>query len=490
MNEYKENNVLIIGSGIGGLSCGIILLKLGYNVTVIEKNKEPGGMMRSYRRLGIECPVGVHYLGSLDNNQVLRRIFDYLGVTSKIQLERMGVNAPIDKYIFDDFAFDLPSGIDEYENALLEKFPDDRKAIIEIMSGVRKIASIMQTLEFISGSSNESSIFTSFEFFDSMGDLVSKLNCSRNLCSVLEVPCTWIGLSLKECPVFYHYNVLSSYLFSAWRLKCSGADMANAFAGRFKELGGKIILGDMVEKILTKDRVAEGIRLKSGLEMKSSIIIAAVHPKTMLAILQEGSVKPAYSKRISQIEDTDGMFSVQLGVDSKASEELPYNIFRLRANKEGSLSKGAFFQLRKSEKPDMNLLTIISTSKYSEWQKWETTISGKRGNDYLDKKGIIAEELINIASGCIGPFKGQKILDTYSPLTIRDWAASPCGSAYGVLRSKEQLLKTALLNRTSVKGLYLAGQSVLAPGILGTALGSLVTVKDIVGSEAFKAVIL
>ena len=75
-------------------------------------------------------------------------------------------------------------------------------------------------------------------------------------------------------------------------------------------------------------------------------------------------------------------------------------------------------------------------------------------------------------------------------MTIRDWVASPNGSAYGVLRSTDQLLKTASLNRTSVKGLYLAGQSVLAPGILGTALGSLMTVKDIVGNEEFKKLVI
>ena len=491
MNNNKDKDIFIIGSGIGGLSCGIILSKLGYNVTIVEKNREPGGMMRSYKRHGIECPVGVHYLGSLGKDQPLRRIFDYLGVTSKLSFEEMGINAPVDKYIFNDnFSFDLPTGINAYENSLREKFPQDNAQITEIMAGLKKVASMMHSLSFIFGKEGDSSIFSSFELFDPMGDLLSKLECSKDLISVLEVPCTWIGLPLIDCPVFYHYNVLSTYLFSSWRLTSSGTDMANVFAGRFEELGGKIILGDEVKKILTEDRTVYGLKLKSGNEIKAKTVIAAIHPKTVLNILQEGSAKPSYINRINQIEDTEGMFSVQVALDAETHKELPYNIFKLESNTAGYLSKGAFFQLRKTEKPDTSLLTIICTEKFQDWKKWENTTCGKRGNEYLEKKEKIAQQLINIASQVLGPLKINRILDTYTPLSIRDWVASPNGSAYGVLRSSGQLLKTASLNRTSVKGLYLAGQSVLAPGVLGTALGSILTVKSIVKSEEFKEIIL
>jgi len=68
---------------------------------------------------------------------------------------------------------------------------------------------------------------------------------------------------------------------------------------------------------------------------------------------------------------------------------------------------------------------------------------------------------------------------------IRDWVDSPEGSAYGVLHSSDQMSKAALLNRPLIKGLYFAGQSVLAPGILGTLIGSLSTAKAILGTEQF-----
>ena len=104
----------------------------------------------------------------------------------------------------------------------------------------------------------------------------------------------------------------------------------------------------------------------------------------------------------------------------------------------------------------------------------------------MQLKEKLARGLIQGAESLFGNLKGLEVLDAYTPLTIRDWMNSPGGSAYGVMRSSSQYMSAALLNRTSVKGLYLAGQSVLAPGIIGTIMGSFVTVKMILGAEAFR----
>ena len=151
---------------------------------------------------------------------------------------------------------------------------------------------------------------------------------------------------------------------------------------------------------------------------------------------------------------------------------------------------GAFFQLRKTDKPNTNLLSIITSDKALNWRGWENTKSGKRGTGYIMQKEKKAKELFDVAAPLLGDTSDAKLLDSYTSLTIRDWVASPDGSVYGILRSKDQLVKAASLSRTSVKGLYLAGQSVLAPGILGTVLGSLVTARDIAGAEVFNTEVL
>jgi phytoene dehydrogenase-like protein len=465
---------------VGGLSTAIILAQLGFQTTVIEKNPLPGGLMRSYTRKGLDCAVGVHYLGALDDDQVLRRLFDFLGVSPGIPVERMGAEGIIDRYIFEEFTFDLPDGFDAYEENLRNAFPDEHRQISVIMKIIRQHGKKIHTLDFLFSRQNDVSML---EHMKPFGEILTELKCSPGLRAVLGIPCCWIGVPLESCPVFYHNMVLATYLFSSWRLKCSSAQMANAFAERLKSLGGKIILGDGVEKILVNNRVVEGVQLKSGSELKSPVVIGTVHPKVVLNMLPDGAAKPSYRRLVSKMVDTDGMFCAHVSVDASFHEAISYNIFNIHTGKNGSILDVKYYQLRESERHGKNLLTILTSGEYQRWQKWEHTNTGRRGGDYVREKENRAWRLIREAEDILGPLHGVKLLDAYTPLTTRDWVNSPEGSAYGVLRSSDQLLEASILNRTSVKGLFLAGQSVMAPGILGTILGSLSTVKLIIGPE-------
>lgn len=475
-------NVLIIGSGVGGLTAGIILSKLHCRVTVVERNQLPGGLMRSYTRSGIECPVGVHYMGSLDRGQPLRRLWDYLGVTPLIPVERMGADGVIDRYIFDDFSFDLPEGIDAYEENLRRAFPLDHLQITTIINELRQTSRSLSSFEMLMSPGMAS---LSPEGFDSMGQYLQRLGCSPRLHSVLGVPSTLIGVPLQDCPIFFYYMTLASYLLSSWRLACSGSEMADAFVSCFKSFGGNVTTGDGVERILVASGRIKGVILQSGRVIEADAIIAAVHPRTVVAMLPGDALRPAYVERITQLEDTEGLFAVNLAVGADTHAALPHNIYRLSAGEDGTLSRGIFYQLRPSGQPGTNILSMITTSGIEEWREWRGTTSGRRGMDYVKAKENKARRFIDEASKIFGHLRGMKILDIYTPLTIRDKVNSPDGSAYGILRSTGQLLKTASLKRTFIDGLFLAGQNSLAPGIMGTMLGSFQTVRNVIGHERF-----
>ncbi len=486
-NSSSLKDILIIGSGIGGLTASIILAKLGYHVTVIEKNRLPGGLTRSYTRNGIECSIGVHYLGSLGKGQILRKFFDYFDVTSKIPVERMGQNGVIDRYLFKTGfikkgTFDFPEGFDAYEHNLKSTFPKEQKQISTILEPLRQTAEKLHSLDLLYSTQNDLMLLDQSK---PLGEILAKLNCSPGLKSVLGVPSCWIGVPAEECPAFYHNMALVSYLSSSWRLKCSGSHMADVFAERLISLGGSIIYGDKVKEILVDSRIVNGVRLKSGRVLKAPLVIGALHPKVVLDMLPDGAVKPSYRKRISNLKNTFGIFCVHAELDAAYHEEIPYNIFKISTDKYGNIPDIKYYQIRKSEKSGKNLLSILTSGKSELWSKWKNTVTGNRGRGYVAEKEKHSIELINEAQKTLGTFKGLKILDVYTPLTLRDWVNSPEGSAYGVLRSSSQLLATSLLNRTSVKGLFLAGQNVLAPGVIGTIMGSFKTVKTIIGSEQF-----
>ena len=232
----EGKNIVIIGAGIGGLSAGIILSGLNFNVTVVEKNPLPGGLMRSYLRSGFDCPVGVHYVGALGEKEPLGKMFHALGIPVDELFVPMGQEGIIDRYIFDDLTFDLPAaGMDALEEKLKNAFPGDMAALDAIMINLREISRRVMDPSFLL---NQGNPFQNMEYYLSMGEFLDSLGVSAGLRAVLSVPCNLIGVPLNDCPVIFHHMVLASYLFSSWRLKEGGRKMTDVFVHRLQEAGG------------------------------------------------------------------------------------------------------------------------------------------------------------------------------------------------------------------------------------------------------------
>ena len=485
--QNKTEQVLIVGSGIGGLSTGIILAKLGYNVTVFEKNRQAGGLLRSYTRDGFECETGVHYLGSLAKGQILDTFFKYLGVKEEIPVSRMGRDGIIDRYLFNAAEgnpqkFDLPEGFDAFEANLHEAFPGDTTCIQTVVSHIRETSDQLHSLDLLFGTDNDFSLLDQTEPY---GEILDNLGCSPGLRSVLAMASSWIGVGVEDCPAYYHNMALASYLSSSWRLDISGAAMSDVFTQRFQSLGGTVRKAAEIDKIIVEDRIVKGVELISGERVGADIVIGAVHPQVVLKMLPDGAVKPSYRNRIQKLQNTHSVFSVHASVDSAVHPEKPYNTFNVDTDPAGNITDIKYYQIRKSGQKEKSLLSILTSGHDEAWIPWKESKSGRRGSEYNSLKAELAEQLLAEASGVLGNFSNLKLLDVATPLTIRDWMNSPDGSAYGVLRSSSQTLATAMLNRTAVKGLYLAGQNVLAPGVIGTIMGSFSTVKLILGPEEF-----
>ena len=89
----SQKHITIIGGGLGGLVCALVLSKEGFKVSVVEKQKQCGGNLQSFTKNGNVFDTGMHYAGSLDEGQSLNTYFSYLGIMPKLKLKRMDESA-------------------------------------------------------------------------------------------------------------------------------------------------------------------------------------------------------------------------------------------------------------------------------------------------------------------------------------------------------------------------------------------------------------
>ena len=85
---YRQR-VVIIGSGMGGLACGVILSKNGYEVTVLEQGVQAGGCLQCFSRGNARFETGMHFIGSAREGQTLDRLLRYLEVRKDIELKEL-----------------------------------------------------------------------------------------------------------------------------------------------------------------------------------------------------------------------------------------------------------------------------------------------------------------------------------------------------------------------------------------------------------------
>ena len=72
--------VVVVGSGISGLTAAALLAKQNRQVVIVERNQKPGGALRHFVKRGIPFDVGFHYSGCLGQGEILRVLWEYLGV--------------------------------------------------------------------------------------------------------------------------------------------------------------------------------------------------------------------------------------------------------------------------------------------------------------------------------------------------------------------------------------------------------------------------
>jgi all-trans-retinol 13,14-reductase len=494
-----ENNydIVIIGSGMGGLICADILGREGYKVCVLEKNRQVGGSLQTYVRDKVIFDSGVHYLGGLGEGQNLYQVFKYLGIIDKLKLQKMDEDV-FDKILIegDDKEYIFAQGYENFIQHLLIDFPNEEKALRQYCDKIQYVCSKFPLYNLRTGGNinekNEVLGIDTRAFIESITD-------DKKLQAVLVGNSMLYVLQSGKTPFYVHAMILNSYIESSWKCIDGGSDIGKFMVKNIREHGGVIHRNTEVTKIVVADGKVSHVEIADGSPVYAKHFISNMHPVRTLNMTESNLIKAAYKHRVKSLENSIGGFVVNIVFEKDAYPYIKNNYYYSKANREWNLTEYddetwpscyAVFFSAASKSPDYaESMTLLTYMKYDDVKQWGDTFNTvskdeDRGADYEAFKKRKAEKLLDcLEEKFPGLRKAIKSYYTATPLSYRDYIGTDDGSMYGIAKDYSNPLKTFISPRTKIPNLYLTGQNLNLHGILGATMSGLVTSVAFLGNE-------
>ncbi len=489
-----EYDIVIIGSGLGGLISGAILSMEGFRVCILEKNRQFGGSLQTFSREKILFDSGVHYIGGLAPGQTLYQVFSYLGLMKALKLEKLDEQG-FDRIFFleDGQEYPLAQGYDYFKSTLIKQFPQEENAIYTYCQTIRNICSKfpLYNLQTGAGLQQKADLM-------SIGthDFLQSITADTRLQEVLAGNNFLYAGEPDKTPLFVHALVVNSYIESAWKIQDGGSRITKHLVKLIRNNGGVLFNRKEVVKLVEKNEQLVHAQTKDGELFRGKYFISNLHPKQTLAITETGLFKPAYRNRIARLKETVSSFSIHAVLKPATIPYLKHNVYihkpgavwnAVKADPENWPESAGVFFTGDSRNPgfaeSVSILTYMSAAEWTPWVNSFNTDSqpSDRGTDYTFHKNLKAQQLFELVFKRFPELKDA--VHSYScatPLSFRDYIGTEDGSLYGIAKDYKNPMATYFPTRTRLPNLFLTGQNVLLHGILGVTITALTTCSELV----------
>jgi phytoene dehydrogenase-like protein len=235
-------DIIIIGSGIGGLVCGNLLSKHGHNVLILERHNRPGGYVSSYSRKGFVFDV-VHIIGGLRKGAPIERIFSHIGLDKKIDFIEVDKTF---RFVYPDRTVDVPTDIEQYREELTQNYPREAGSIKKFLHAQPAIWDEILGSDYAPSALNLMTYPIRFPRLvryqnRTYEEFLSRFFSDARMREVIGSGWGYLGLNNARISVLYMVGMQMSYHHGgAWYPRGGYQSLSDALAECFKGYGGTL----------------------------------------------------------------------------------------------------------------------------------------------------------------------------------------------------------------------------------------------------------
>ena len=482
----KGQRITVIGGGLSGLTSALILARNGHEVTLVERSKRLGLTVRGFSREGVYFDTGLHYTGGLGEDGIVSRYLRYLG------LNKLDV-VPFLEDGFDEIRFAdtgrvvrLPVGYQAMTDALLKQFPEDGPAISTYMAAARADFERSSLLNFFLDMQNAQQSRATTP----LAEYLEGLTGNAHLRATLSAHSLLYGVSPRDVSFTQHAYVSASYFDSVHNFVGGGRALVRAMEERLGELDVKVILGNAVRRLVCdQGKRLSRVELADGSMIETDAAVSTVHPFT-LADMAGDVFRPSYLEYLRGMRETASAFML-FGIADAAPECLRgRNLFLCRdpdmtkaftpgAKPEG----GPFFVASSPQPPGGNGkagIVVLAPSSFEDVGAWTDSRKTDRPKAYTEYKESAMRRIHDALKELCPELEAVRFVEGATPLTMRDYLDSHRGGLYGCGHTVHQYNPMPV---TRIPNLLLAGQSIIAPGLMGAMISAFLACGFLLGHE-------
>ncbi|MEG4230729.1 carotene isomerase [Microcoleus sp. Pol11C3] len=469
----QEFDVIVIGSGIGGLVTATQLAAKKAKVLVLESYTIPGGSAGYFDREGYRFDVGASMIfgfGQRGTTNLLTRALKAVNVT----LETIPDPVQLHYHLPSGLELEVPQAYDKYLQELTDRFPHEREGIHKFYGECWNVFNCLNGMELLSLEEPGYLVRVFFQnplaclglvkyLPQNTGDIARRYIKDPTLLKFIDMECYyWSVVPADLTPMINAGMVFSDRHYGGINYPKGGVgQIAQKLVEGLEKCGGKIQYKAKAKKIITENGRAVGVELATGEVYRAKRIVSNATRWDTFEKLLPAEEMPASEKKWQQrYQKAPSFLSLHLGVEAGVipAGSACHHILLEDWDKMEAPEGTVLVSIPTALDPDLapagyHIVHAFTSSWIEEWE-------GLSQHEYEDKKeeaaGRIIERLEKIFPGLDA---GLDYMEVGTARSHRRFLGREDGTYGPIPRQKLMGLLGMPFNRTSMPGLYCVGDS-------------------------------
>lgn len=453
----NDFDVIIIGAGIGGLTCGAVLAKKGMRVAVCERHSKIGGYAQNFSRKGFTFDSSVHSVSMADHGFICG-LLSRLGVRDRLTITP---NTSVMHIVSPALRYSVPAEIQGLTETLCRDFPHERAAVTALLADMqdqfRKYKGQLQEGEY--PTPHSPSLVDIEESTLSYKDYIARFILDKKLAHVFNSIWPFAGVSPSYAPIFNALVFIAYVIDGSHHVNGGFAALADALAAAIAGNKGEVITRWPACCLrVDRNKTVRAVVNTDGRELTADAFVSNISPFTLhRSLLPEPFRSRIWLKRLERLRPSVSAVCAYLGIMGDASDIVKDNITFWFSSEDHDaiytrvLSGPAdvidhLLVMRPPYGGGNSTLTLMCFARPSASNRWKTA------------KKNIANAMIDKAVSLFGDFTARiAVVETASPDTFARYTENTGGALYGFENVKDLYGQSKLPSTTHLRNLYQVG---------------------------------